>query len=506
MARDPIIKKAISKALETAKGGLTFSELSKKVKEILGRAVYDSVLDSAIKSLVKDKSIEKKFIQDNITYSLSRQSHKQTVKDFLIDLTESFNLEELIANFALDKTSLPCVVSMSPLPMDEYEICEKSNYKFSVSVDWSNPSQAISSIISNDYLLLPKDIQEGIANLILWSYWVSLQEKMVSFTFKEITLPPHIKNLQRCKTYAKENLKSAKEEGDSQRVRTEKAIIDILSITLQLLKKQNLSEFLFYAHQKIDFVKKRENIILSTHGHFMASGERTFNNLIFEKSDSMFEGLQNIGDKVGVTQQIRSVFKENNLSLDTRVWNNFIDFLLELYPNDFVNNFNGSFDEAIEKGKRYAKYSNDLISLFEKRQMAAIYLWNIPVKMESEKYFKLPEFDEWYKALESGNLSHRIWLFEEGTIRDVESAYRCVRRNKAPKPWRIDKEPWTLKDIFDLHPKGKDQEFWHTFVVTLKTQQGKDPYRGGPVPKNVYYEMLKKEREAVKELINKDRN
>lgn len=505
MARDPIIKKAVLKALETTNEGLIFSELSQKVNQILGRAVYDAALNSAIKSLIKDGSIERKFIHENIVYSLSRQPHKQTIKDFLVSLTESFNLEELEANFALDKARLPNVVNLSPFPMDEYETCDKSNFRLSVSVDWSDPSQAISSVISNDYLLLPSDIQQGIANLILWSYWISLQEKMISSKVDDITLPAETKNLQICRNYTEEILESAKKDGDNKRVITEKAIIDILDITLELLKEKNLCDFLKYAYEKTDFVKNCENIVLSNQGHFMNRGERKFHDIIYEKCESVFDGLQTIEDKVGSSQGIRSVFRQTNLSMDTKVWNSFIDFLIELYPDNFMKSFHGPFNEAIDKGHRYVKYSNDLISLFEKRRMVAIYFWNIPIKLESEKYFKIPEFDEWFKALASGNLSHRIWLFEEETIKDVESAYRAVRQNRAPKPWRIDKEPWTLKDLFDLHPKGKDPEFWHTLVVTLKAQQGKDPYRGGPIPKNVYYKFIKKERDAVKELIEKDK-
>jgi hypothetical protein len=505
LARKPIIKTAVLKALETFKEGLVFSKLSKVVKEILGRSVYDAALNSAIKSLIKDGSVKKKFIHDEIVYFLSRQFHKQTVKDFLTSLTENFNLEELEANFTLDKARLPNLVYLSPFPMDEHEVSEKSNFGLSVSVDWSDPSQAISSVISNDYLLLPSDIQKGIANLILWGYWTSLQQKKVDCKVGEMDFPAQIKNLQRSKTYSTEILKSAKDSDLDQRVKTEKSIIDILDVTIELLEKQNLFDFLNYASNKRDYIEKCENVILSTQGHFMNSGERVFHNMIFEKSDGVFDGLQTIEDKAGLSNGLKSIFKETNLSMDTRVWNGFIDFLIELYPSDFMKGIYGPFEKAIERGKLYATYSNDLITLFEKRRMVVIYLWNIPIKKESEKYSKLPEFEEWYNALTSGELSHRIWLFEEETIKDVESAFRSVRKNNAPKPWRIDKELWTLKDLFDLHPKGKDPEFWRMLVNTLKAQRGKDPYRGGPVPKNVYYGFIRKERDAVKELIQKDK-
>lgn len=100
------------------------------------------------------------------------------------------------------------------------------------------------------------------------------------------------------------------------------------------------------------------------------------------------------------------------------------------------------------------------------------------------------------KALKDGNLSHRIWLFEEETIKDVERAFRAVKRGRKPKPWKIDKGFWTLRDLYELHPRGKNPEFWREILTALRTRRGEEPHRDRPVPGDIYYEFLKKESAA----------
>jgi hypothetical protein len=505
MPRNPIIKKAVLKVLEEFQGSIRFSELKKKVEETLRREIHAEALAAANAALIKDGSIEKMLVSGRITYALSRQFHKQTVKTFLTKLVESFRLEELEANFVWDKERLPSVVCISPAPNDQYEVAERSNLKMSVDVDWREPAQAISSIICNDYLLLPTNIRDGISALLLWSYWITVQEKKRPQKIYDVQMDSMESRLKDCMRYSSESLTKAKERGDNRRIATEEAIITILDITLELLKKENLLDFLQYADEKRDNVKRAEDTILSTHGHFMSSGERVFHNMVYEKNDMVFDGISSLEERVGKAKGLKSILKEPELSMDAKVWNDFIHFLIELYPESFLKNINGSLEDAADKGKQYARYINDLISLARKRQMVAIYLWNVPVKKEAEKYLKLPQFEEWYAALKAGELSHRVWLFEEETVRDVESAYRAAKGGKIPKASKIDKEFWTLRDLYELHPKGKDPEFWYELVTTLKGQRGKEPYRGGPVPKDVYYEFIKREREAVRELIGREK-
>ena len=210
VAPKPIIKTAVLQVLGKFSEGLVFSELRKEVEKTLVRTVHDAALNYALKSLIKNDLIEKKYIHNDIIYSMCQQPHKQTLKDFLTNLAEKINLEELEANFALDKASLPNLLYLSPFPDDEHEVCDKSNFRMSVSVDWSDPKQAISSIVSNDFLLLPSETQNGIANLIFWSYWVSLQEKKVSNKIEDITMPAVVDLIKHCKSYASNILEISK--------------------------------------------------------------------------------------------------------------------------------------------------------------------------------------------------------------------------------------------------------------------------------------------------------
>lgn len=505
MGRTPIIRNTIIKVLEDSESPLRFSNLLEKVKKKLQRKVYPESLAAANASLIRDGLIEKKLVDGKIAYELSSQFHKQTVKNLLSRLVESFRLEELEANFDLGERTLPNVIYISPTSKDVYETADQSDLKMSVGVDWESPSGGISSIISNDFLLLPENTRNGITNLILWAYWVGIQDQRIPHKLWDMNLDSMETRLQECLRFSNGVLARAKERGDRRQIETEKSIIRILGITLDLLKKDNLHDFLDYASKKRKEVKEAENTILKLNGHFMNTGERTFRNMVRVKSDMLFYGLNSIEEKTDKIKGVKSLLKEQGLSMDTEVWTDLIDFLIDLYSDDSIKKVKGTYEEAIAKAKQYLLYSNDLIDLTRKRQIMATYLWNIPVKEESEKYLKLPQFEEWLKALKAGELSHRIWLFEEEILRDVESAYRAVKRGKKPKPWKIDKEFWTLSDLYELHPQGKNPEFWHELLTALKAQKGKEPYRGGPVPKEFYYEFLEKQREAVKNMLSEQK-
>lgn len=503
MGRNPIIKKAVLEVLEESKTALRFSNLKTKVEEKLRKQIHAEVLAAANKSLLRDGLIEKKLSGGKIVYELSSQFHKQTTKNLLLRLVESLRLDELSANFDLSKRTLTRIISISPTRKDTFETADESKLGIGLDVDWESPSSAISSIICNDFLLLSPSTQAGITNLMLWAYWIKVQSLKHPQKIYDVEMPSMENNLKRCLSFSTGVLNKAKEKGDIQRIKTEEAIIEILNITLELLKKDNLDDFLNYANEKEREVKKAENTILAINGNFTATGERIFHNIVETKSDIGMQGLNLVERKIGKIKGLKSFFEEPELPKDEAVWNYFIDFLIDLCPNDFIKEVRGGYEEAIANAKAYLSYLNDLISLIRKRQIMAVYLWNIPVKKEAEKYLKLPQFEAWFKALKDGDLSHRIWLFEEETIKDVESAYRAVKRGKEPKPWKIDKEFWTLRDLYELHPQGKNPEFWQEMLTVLRTRKGQEPYRGGPVPQDIYYEFIQKERAAVKKLIEK---
>lgn len=505
LGRKPVIKETVLEVLEESQIPLRFSDLEAKVESRLGREVHSESLATANKSLLRDGLIKKKLVDGKIVYELSIQSHKQATKNLLLKVFGEASLDELSASFDLSERTLPNIVSVSPTPKDTYQTADESELKMGVDVDWEDPSNAISSIISNDFLILSSNTRKGIQNLMLWAYWVGIQSLKHPQKVYDVTMPSIESNLKKCLAFSKEVLNKAEERDRKNRVRTEGAIIQILNITLKLLKQGNLNDFLDYASEKRAEVKKAENTILAMEGQSMSSGERIFHGLIERKSDIVMQGLSLVERETKKVEGTKSVFREPELPKDETVWNRFVDILIDLSSESFLENIGGGYEEAIVNTKTYLTYSNHLIDLVRKRQMIAVYLWNIPVKKEAEKYLKNPQFDRWFEALKNGNLSHRIWLFEDETIKDVESAFRAVKRGRKPKPWKIDKEFWTLQDLYELHPKGKNPEFWREILKVLRMQKGREPYGGGPVPRDVYYEFLRKERSAIKELMKKQK-
>lgn len=97
-------------------------------------------------------------------------------------------------------------------------------------------------------------------------------------------------------------------------------------------------------------------------------------------------------------------------------------------------------------------------------------------------------------------------MFEEQTIKKLERAYRSVRQGEPPENRRIDKELWTLRDLYEHHPRGKDLSFWSELIAALRMQKDlKIPiYRGGPLPKEIYEKMVKKESEAIRKFLEEE--
>lgn len=364
--------------LEESNTPLRFSGLKVKVEEKLHRYVHPEAIAAANKSLLKIGSIDKKLKGGTIVYELSSQFYKQATKNLLLGLIESLRLNELSANFDVSEGTVPSIISISPTPKDTYETADESELKLGVDVNWESPSNGISSIICNDFLMLSGITRNGITNLMLWAYWVGTQSLKNTQKISDVEMPAMESNLKRCLEFSTGILDKARKKKDVERVKTEEAIIKILNITLELLKKDNLYEFLSYANEKRGEVMKAENIILAVEGHFMASGERIFHDIVRTKRDMVMKGLSLIGNKTKKMHAVKFSF-ERRLPRDEAVWNYFIDFLIELCPDSSLKEVRGTYEETIAKAKTYLSYLNDLTNVIAKRQIIAIYLWNIPV-------------------------------------------------------------------------------------------------------------------------------
>jgi len=88
----------------------------------------------------------------------------------------------------------------------------------------------------------------------------------------------------------------------------------------------------------------------------------------------------------------------------------------------------------------------------------------------------------------------------------LSNAYRAVVRNREPSDVRIDKEPWTLRDVNRYHPLGKEPKLWIELIDDIRTRASakRKVYSGGPVPKEVYEAFKRKETEFVEKTLDEE--
>ncbi|MCL2134255.1 MAG: hypothetical protein FWH37_01695 [Candidatus Bathyarchaeota archaeon] len=77
-------------------------------------------------------------------------------------------------------------------------------------------------------------------------------------------------------------------------------------------------------------------------------------------------------------------------------------------------------------------------------------------------------FANWVSELKSGNLDHRSWIFENIVVIKIINAYKTVKKGKTPENGILDiGEPWTIRDLYFLHPMVKDPTFWRDLLTGI---------------------------------------
>lgn len=440
--RTPKIKTAILEALETAQQNgqpyLKFSEIKGAVESKIGRLTKGS-LGNALASLLNDGLIEKQLSEDgNVVYALTKRYGEQTLKDLVLRYTQALPLAYV------EFEDVPCAVFISP------EL-EGENIDIVDFLDWAEPSSAIANVIFHDFRKLPGDVQRGIARLILWCYWAAIK----SVHHPEIMkLPPVMTRLERCISFASQSLEKAQQKGDMKSLEVEKAVLEILNITKRLFDAESLLDFLEFAEEKEHVVSRHEEIILKNVSSWVHGGERIFHRFVREPGGE-------------ILFQLPLEREEDENLLGGEVFNGFCLFILKEF-RDFAREVKGSLEEAKRQIAIYKPYVDDLVKLFKKRQFIIIHFFNLPASMAERKLSILSEFEDWLTALKHGQLGHRSWLFKEETLKIVEKACRRVRRGAPPPRVPIDLEPWTLRDVYELHPRGRDPDFWLEILQLLR--------------------------------------
>lgn len=127
----------------------------------------------------------------------------------------------------------------------------------------------------------------------------------------------------------------------------------------------------------------------------------------------------------------------------------------------------------------------------KKRKVGAIYLWGFPdIDTEAERQFRFSDFGIWLEDVKSGRADHRVWLFEEKTLDRVRRAYQSVKLGGQPLPQRIDKENWTLLDVYKYHPRGRHRMFWPEVLESLEARNAPVRARAEVTQTGIYPPLL----------------
>ena len=150
------------------------------------------------------------------------------------------------------------------------------------------------------------------------------------------------------------------------------------------------------------------------------------------------------------------------------VWDEIIPAIVNQYAlEDTLIKISKNCDTIGEMKKR-AKYLISLMDLPFRSKMFVFYIWGYQEIFEISDRDFLPLFADWVSAaLKVGNLDHGSWIFKNDTVLQIINAYKAVKKGTEPENGIIDMEPWTIGDLYSLHPMGKDPNFWRDLLVEI---------------------------------------
>jgi len=484
MAPIPIVRNALLRVLTSAERPLSFSDVKQRTGEILlGKRVHEKTIAEALKVLVKAGLAEKVIIEGKSSWGLTTRYYVSSLQSSLRKLITKGVINDIgkVQDHGSINMTIPHTIFLIP-PQDELHVADTCGK--SLLVSWSTPAEGTASTLVNDYLCLNEPVREGLGKMIVWAYWTGLKNYAQSTT---------IANLQRVKSFV-DRAFVAENRKNIPLTAGEQAVVNIIALTEELLAKENLKEFLSFAIEKETVVKDLERTASKLFVGDIA--KRLFSDLTSDFGERVFDGL----DSVGQMERLESLFPKSMLAAQD-VWNLFIRSLIVDYVwSSSATSINGNLEESRKKLEDHLCFLPSLADLMKRRKVAALYLWGFPdFHEEAEMPSKISEFDSWLEDVKSGDADHRVWLFEEKTINRVRRAYRSVVMGRAPLPQRIDKEKWTLLDIFRHHPQGRDPKFWLDIVEALTKRNTPEnaEHRRNAVPEGMCSEFKKKERQAI---------
>jgi hypothetical protein len=435
--------KYIIQVLKEARLPLTFTEIKLNLSKILNREVGNFVIDSNLKNLILQGTIEKIIENGKIKYRLTQQFFNKQVLSTLSQIIKEAENQPLCFDFFGD--SPPYIVIGENLIEEELE----------------NPIEVVSQNLIKRFQMLPKEIQEAIRKLLLWSYWGGVQAKISSKEWRE--------SIEKAKEFTVKNVEElqAKYEAThvedfNQRLKVEKAILRILNLVEELMQKPNLLEFLDFLYYYEDEVKRLQREIYDLTGReFIGGGELLFEEF-FDFHRFIIEGLA----KAKILLRFDEAYNIYLVNY-SKVWNEFFKYILSISRD--LPSIKGDLKTALEATYYYKSGFTELTNLTVNCRLIMCHLWGIPDIIKLSNKNVLLCFERWLQALKNGELNYRKYLFSREVESKLSNACEKLKKGKALSDEKIDyAEPWTLRDLYELHPRGRDPEFYNEILEALR--------------------------------------
>jgi len=191
----------------------------------------------------------------------------------------------------------------------------------------------------------------------------------------------------------------------------------------------------------------------------------------------------------------------------SKVFNRTDPFILALWDLEVLAKFArialGALDH-IEAAKNKSmlmdqvrRFSPQLKALFDRiKSLKLMGIISFDEKSYDKKLLLVWRFEKWFEALKEGSLDHRKYLFSEENIKKLRLMIEDVRTGAIKKDIlnaKIDKwEPWSLKDIYLNHPRGKDPQLYSEIKAELEKRCGGGITSTGEAPKWSWRELADK--------------
>jgi len=448
MGRRPILRKMIINILLSA-DHLRFKEIRERLEKIRGKKTHHENIAHNLNKLIEERLVEKVPFEGKWVYRLTKNYYEEQAKATAISILQSKDQKKF--HIKLEESDPPFIAFIDPFKPFE-EKYTKTTYFLPHGMDWSDVSYVIAARMLEAFTELKPNVQKGIIKLLAYAYWYGTRSLIENAYPKDV--------IKEQMDYVSEIIKRAKAEGDQERVEAEEAILSLWKIVGELTSKDNLRDFLNFLGNNVFDVKKLQSKVLRKMGHFMAAGELVFDSFL-EFHSCVMSGFW----CAGFIQK-----KQNFLMSFSTIWDRFIDTIFSDFASpEELENIKGDMNETLNKIRIYKEYLEPLKILPFKSKICIIYLWGFDEIFEVSSKAFLPYFEQWYKALEKGHLGHHTLLLTEG-IKRLEKAYRRVKKHKPPADEKIDFVHWTLKDLYEHHPKGKELEFWDDLILKIRKQ------------------------------------